>query len=65
MEIYEISIGGVPHTVQLDKETAERLKAKPHKPKAPAKGSAKGSAKPQSIKDEVKAALDEAKNKAD
>lgn len=29
MEIYEILIGNIPHQVQLDKETADRVGAKP------------------------------------
>ena len=29
MEIYEVLIGNIPHQMQLDKETAERIGAKP------------------------------------
>lgn len=33
MEIYEIMIGGLPHQVQLTKEQAEKIGAKPFKAK--------------------------------
>lgn len=29
MEIYEVLIGNIPHQMQLDKETADRIGAKP------------------------------------
>lgn len=31
MEIYTVIVGGIPHTVQLDPETAEKLQAEPVK----------------------------------
>lgn len=32
MEIYTVIVGGIPHTVQLDPETAKKLQAEPLKP---------------------------------
>lgn len=37
MDIYEILIGNIPHQVQLDKETADRIGAKPSTVQEPVK----------------------------